>query len=291
MEQEYAFWMDTSAERRLISLDAETHLNRYWDDDPQPRQESWFEDTELAHNIPTDKKPDFYRHIRAGAESGWDFSSRWLADQRNLSTIETTNIIPVDLNAILYYIETRLATWIPLVNSESLYSSHYYHKQADKRLQAIHTYHWSPETHFFHDYHIYNRQVTPVYSLAASFPLFFGIATQQQAESVAIKLEQDFLKDGGLVTTLNATQEQWDHPNGWAPLHYITIEGLKRYGFDTLATTISQRWCETIEKNFQRHGVVLEKYNVVTPLADVTGGEYEVQQGFGWTNGVYAQLK
>jgi neutral trehalase len=34
--------------------------------------------------------------------SGWDFSSRWFADGHLLGTIQTTNLIPVDLNCLLY---------------------------------------------------------------------------------------------------------------------------------------------------------------------------------------------
>ena len=37
------------------------------------------------------------------------FSTRWFADAENLSTIRTADIIPVDLNCLLYQLETTLA--------------------------------------------------------------------------------------------------------------------------------------------------------------------------------------
>ena len=37
-------------------------------------------------------KEQLYTDLASGAESGWDFSSRWLADGTNLSTIRTTQV-------------------------------------------------------------------------------------------------------------------------------------------------------------------------------------------------------
>ncbi len=79
-------------------------MNRYWDDNPAPRQESYREDIETAEKSKRNKA-EMYQHLRAGAESGIDFSSRWFADSKRLVTIQTTNYIPVDLNALLYKLE------------------------------------------------------------------------------------------------------------------------------------------------------------------------------------------
>ena len=46
------------------------------------------------------EKTNLYRHIRATCESGWDFSSRWLRDKNQLSSLYTIELIPVDLNAL-----------------------------------------------------------------------------------------------------------------------------------------------------------------------------------------------
>ena len=123
------------------------------------------------------------------------------------------------------------------------------------------------------------------------FPLYAGIASHQQAEKVAKRLEKDFLKTGGLVTTLKETGQQWDYPNGWAPLQWVAIEGLRRYGYDELADEIRRRWLSLNEDVFNDTHRLVEKYNVIGGNGLGGGGEYALQDGFGWTNGVYIALK
>ena len=43
---------------------------------------------------------------------------------------------------------------------------------------------------------------------------------------MASVIENQLLQAGGIVSTLNDTGQQWDAPNGWAPLQWITIKGL-----------------------------------------------------------------
>jgi len=100
----------------------------------------------------------------------------------------------------------------------------------------------------------------------------------------------EFLKPGGLVTTLNKTAQQWDSPNGWAPLQWFAVQGFNYYGFNADAQTIIARWLTMIEANFATDHCLLEKYNVCDPAHRAEGGEYKVQQGFGWTNGVTARF-
>jgi alpha,alpha-trehalase len=105
LKREYAFWMDGAeqlqpggAHRRVVKLKNGEILNRYWDDRDTPRDESYREDLITAQ---ASQRPaaDVYRNLRAAAESGWDFSSRWLADGKTLASIRTTEILPVDLNS------------------------------------------------------------------------------------------------------------------------------------------------------------------------------------------------
>ena len=104
-------------------------------------------------------------------------------------------------------------------------------------------------------------------------------------------LIQKLLKKGGIVTTENTTSQQWDSPNGWAPLQFFSALGLESYGFTKEANDIMQRFCNTVEDRFAATGALLEKYNVCTPNETAGGGEYDVQLGFGWTNGVYTYFK
>ncbi|KAK6050818.1 alpha,alpha-trehalase [Cooperia oncophora] len=68
------------------------------------RPESYREDTNAAESITNENsKRQFYQDIASAAESGWDFSTRWFADKLTLTSIQTTNILPVDLNAFICY--------------------------------------------------------------------------------------------------------------------------------------------------------------------------------------------
>ena len=293
IEKEYAFWMNGAqsisdmqdakqASEHLVRMPSGALLNRYYDSDASPRPESYREDIETAELVGA-KSVEFYRHIRAACESGWDFSSRWLADENALSSIRTTEIVPVDLNALLYFVESTLAR----VGTEASK----YREAAVNRKQAINTYLWNEDKACFYDYHYPSNTQTTVLSAAATVPLFVELATNAQAEGVNIALKAHLLARGGIVTTANTTTQQWDSPNGWAPLQWFAVKGLLNYGFSDEASDIINRFTQTIEDHFARTGVMLEKYNVCEPDKTASGGEYEVQLGFGWTNGVYTRFK
>ena len=241
LKKEYQFWMNEAGENasqkgaaqlRTVTMPCGATLNRYFDTEPTPRPESYREDIETAEHIGADKS-QFYQHVRAACESGWDFSSRWLANPNSLASIRTTEIIPVDLNALLVTLEQTLAS-VTKGAEQARYSA-----ASAARINAINI----------------------------------------------------LLKKGGVVTTSNATSQQWDAPNGWAPLQLFAVEGLRNYGFEMQAQTIMLRFCKTIERHFALSGVLLEKYNVCEPEIKAGGGEYDVQLGFGWTNGVYTRFQ
>lgn len=291
VEKEYMFWMDETGEhgRRTVEVNTESGsvtLNRYWDDFPAPREESWYEDMELAEGFPIHQREKLFRNIRAACESGWDFSSRWFADVMNLSSMETTNILPLDLNTLIWYMEEKLADW-HRVEGDSVKADRYT-RLAAIRERAIQDLMWSDEKGFFFDFRIDEGKMTDIWSLASVYPLYFGMAEKKQAESVASHLEKKFLKDGGLITTTVETGQQWDSPNGWAPLQWMAYKGLQRYGFDELALTIRSRWMKLNKAVYLRTGKMVEKYNVEDLSKKGGGGEYPLQDGFGWSNGVYS---
>ena len=113
----------------------------------------------------------------------------------------------------------------------------------------------------------------------------------EQATAIAKALEDKFLKAGGLVSTIDHSGQQWDAPNGWAPLQWMTYQGLKNYGHHALAEKIRHNWCTLCEKTYAKTGKMMEKYDVENPDALGGGGEYPNQDGFGWTNGVYLKMK
>ena len=296
LEKEYAFWMQGSEEltnektalRRVVKMPCGGKLNRYWDDEAAPRAESLREDLALAEGLAEHKKPDFYRHIRAACESGWDFSSRWLAEPSSLSSIQTTDILPIDLNCLLYNLEKQLSKFNKLLGNSQ--QADLFSDYAAARRTLINKYMWSEQQHFFVDYNHHKASQSKVLSAAACTALFFNLATEQQAQHIAERLSRDFLKAGGIVTTVTSTSQQWDSPNGWAPLQWFAVKGLNNYGFSDLSKRIMQNWLTMVENDFSVNQCLLEKYNVCVPQLKAGGGEYVVQQGFGWTNGVTSRF-
>lgn len=290
LEKEYDFWMAGSeklsdnliAERRLIAVN-NGYLNRYWDDSDVPRQESHAEDVELAKRCGRDAA-SLYRDIRSGCESGWDFSSRWLADQHSLASIQTSQIMPVDLNAIMYKLESTLAHAFKI--ADNVKRANLFQDHATHRKQFIQSLFFDDKEGFFVDLSLPDLKSSSTLSLAAAFPLFFELATPDQARRVAERIQRDFLKPGGWVSTLNNSGQQWDAPNGWAPLQWIVFRGLMNYGFADEADRGAKRWVENNLNVYSQTGKLLEKYDVEHIGALPTGGEYAVQDGFGWTNAV-----
>ncbi len=294
---EYRFWMkgrsklarqEHKAFARVAEMPNGIMLNRYYDNKTTPRPESLHEDQTAADEAP-DRQPDrVFLHLRAAAESGWDFSSRWFSDTHNIGTIHTADLIPIDLNCLLYDLEQTIAEAYRLCHQSVL--ARRFEVAAERRAKGINTYCWNSRTGFFFDYNFHHGEQTPHFTLAAVFPLFSRIATTEQARAVADRIEKDFLKPGGLTTTLTNSGQQWDAPNGWAPLQWIAIQGLRNYGYHSLAREIKSRWVKTNLKIFSEKKKLVEKYNVVDTHHLGSGGEYPLQDGFGWTNGVLSAL-
>ncbi len=294
MEKEYNWWMEgadklgsNGEHRRVVKLPDGSILNRYYDDNNAPRQESYLQDVTTSKTYVA-KDGKAFVNLRAGAESGWDFSSRWLADTMHLNTIETTNIIPVDLNSLLYKYESILSIAATAATQDA--KAKVYQKKAEKRKAAISKYCWNKELNYFFDYDFKHGHTTNKITVAGVMPLFCNVATPEQAEGVKNGLEKNLVKDGGVVTSVYHTGQQWDAPNGWAPLQFISVQGLMNYGFNDLAKTIAERWMNVNEKVFKATGKMLEKYNVEDISLESGGGEYPTQDGFGWSNGIYLKF-
>lgn len=297
MVAEYRFWMkgkrklikaEHKAYARVVELPNGRYMNRYYDNKMTPRPESLDEDTQTAKLAAHRESDRLFLHLRAAAESGWDFSSRWFLDPEDISTIHTADIVPVDLNCLLYQLEQTIAESYQAIKNPLL--ARKFQSAAERRAKAIQTYCWDPKEKFFVDYNFHHEAPTGRLSLAAVFPLYARIATKEQADAVANRLKKDFLKPGGLVSTLVNTGEQWDAPNGWAPMQLIAIEGLRQYGHHELANEIKHRWIRVNMKVYAEHHKLVEKYDVEGKHGLGGGGEYPLQDGFGWTNGVLAAL-
>jgi alpha,alpha-trehalase len=293
LRREYGFWMAgvetlkvPGAHRRVVRLADGLVLNRYWDDIDSPRDEAWREDVNLARS--SGREPhQLYRDIRAAAESGWDFSSRWQSDPRSLASIRTTQLVPVDLNSLLFGLEQAIRAGCERVGDKACASE--FTRHASARRRAIDQYLWDDANGFYVDYLWTNGRRSAVLSAATLYPLFESVASATQAMRVAAAVRASLLAKGGLATSTLSTGEQWDAPNGWAPLQWIAVRGLREAGVAPLAASIACRWLVTVTTAYKNGGKLVEKYNVAT-LGGGGGGEYPLQDGFGWTNGVTRQL-
>lgn len=302
MRREHAYWMDGAgtlapgqAHRRVVALPDGQVLNRYWDDRDTPREESWREDVATAA-LSHRPAAEVYRDLRAAAESGWDFSSRWLSEESHagedrtqaLASICTTSIIPVDLNAFLHKLETKIAQLSRETGDQA--TAEQFKAHAERRRQAMDMYLWKASQGAFFDWDWTRQAARSDLNAATVVPLFTGTASQQQADALAATVQAQLLCPGGFSTTRLDTGEQWDRPNGWAPLQWMAASGLADYGHKDLAETIRERWLNTVRDVYTRDGKLVEKYALrPTHRASAQGGgggEYPLQDGFGWTNGV-----
>lgn len=294
--KEHRFWMEGADALRpgdayghCVRMDDGTLLNRYWDTRETPREEAHAEDVETAQRS-TRPHTQVYRDLRAGAASGWDFSSRW-CDNGKLETIRTTAILPVDLNAFIYKLEQQIAELSAADGQRQQAAA--FAERAQMRRQAIDRLQWNDTAGAYLDYDWERHAPREALNAATSTPLYVGLANQTQAERVAKALRTRLLEKGGLGASEVETGEQWDRPNGWAPLQWLAIHGLRHYALHELADDIAHRWLHTVSGLYQRESKLVEKYALIGSPGEAVGGgggEYPLQDGFGWTNGVTRKL-
>jgi alpha,alpha-trehalase len=292
LRKEYDYWMDGAeqlqpgeARRHVVCLEHGAVLNRYWDDRDTPREESYAEDVATAQ-VSGRPVHEVWRDLRAAAESGWDFSSRWLAQPDRLGSIRTTAILPVDLNAFLHKLESKLADLSEATGDPA--EAARFRGNADRRRLAMNKLLWDEGIGAFLDYDWMLGERRPQLNAAALAPLFVGLASAPQAGRTADIVRALLLDEGGIATTQLQSGQQWDQPNGWAPLQWIGISGLRDYGLHDLANDIAHRWLKTVSGLYSRESKLVEKYALCGGSG--SGGEYPLQDGFGWTNGVTRKL-
>ena len=236
------------------------------------------------------QRGDVYRHLRAGAESGIDFSSRWLRDTQNLMTIHTTDFIPPDLNALLYNLEMTISKAKMIQGDEN--SGGTYRRKALQRQKAIQKYCYDDVTGYYYDYDYKGQYKSKAVTPAGMYPFFFFENNPGKAviDKMVVTIKTKLLKAGGIATSVHNTGQQWDAPNGWPPLQWMTIGALEKLGQKDFAKDIAQRWIKLNIRVYKETGKLMEKYDVADINRLAGGGEYPSQDGFGWTNGVLLKL-
>lgn len=226
-----------------------------------------------------------YLNDLAEAESGWDMSPRF--------SRHALNYVPIDLNCLLYKYERDFAFAERVLGDEAAAAA--WEQAAHTRRMTINELLWSDIRSFYYDYDYTKRKRGSVDSLAAYYAMWAGVASEKQAAKLVSALKK-FDQKGGLATTdampLNQFMPggrplQWAYPNGWAPLQYIVVKGLQKYGYHDEARQVALKWVHTNLSWFNKYGVFLEKYNVVQTDKHPVKGLYPSQTGFGWTNSIF----
>jgi alpha,alpha-trehalase len=292
LEKEYTYWMTGN---RVVQLPDGALLNRYWDDADGPRLESYKEDVELgeivAHGLTGEARrrrlAKFYKDMRAGAASGWDYSARWFADGQTLATICTTDILPVDLSCLLACSEETLA--IAHMTAGNHAKAYQYFRRLDARGRAINAHHWDPEMGVYRDKNWVTGEQTKVLSAAMGYALYAGVSDRQQSMRVLDWFRRtDFLTPGGISTTDADTIERWDgRKNIWFPTNWATARGMVRQGHEfggdegkqllEFGQEVQAAYLDAKGKEYDLHRMVYEKHDGDNPTRIYDGGEYPNQ--------------
>ncbi|CAG8446565.1 1715_t:CDS:2 [Diversispora eburnea] len=244
--KEYNFWRQNNSIRIISPKSKKLYtLNRYIVNNNAPRPESYLDDfntVELNNTLNSTAREELYADIATTAESGWDFSSRWVKEpfknsstnDNNYEILRTLNadvIIPIDLNSILYMNEITLSEFSEKVGEEKMIDT--FKNAAKKRLEGITDLFWDEELELFMDYNISSESRSEVFSLASYFPFWAeSLPKDFITNSTTILDTFSYITDllskypGSPPTTLINSGLQWDFPNSWPPLNYVLIKGL-----------------------------------------------------------------
>ena len=266
LDQEYSFWM----KYRLVSLTKNQKtftLNSYNVSSSVPRPESYREDFTKASE--SSNAPRYYSNVMSAAESGWDFSSRWFTDPQDIKTILITDMVPVDLNAILFRNEFIMSELHQKLQNQN--QSLAYEQAMKNREEAINTLLWDSTKSRWADLNVLSNKLHTDYLYATDLsPLWFGVKPLADVNIILAGYESLLMKHiSGIPASSVHTGQQWDFPNVWAPYHswivgYLrTSSGNKR----NQALDIAQRFVNTVYCGWKKTGYFFEKYN-----ADVIGG-------------------
>ncbi|CZG87929.1 trehalase family glycosidase [Legionella pneumophila] len=225
----------------------------------------------------------FYIADRTVRESGFDITAKFGPFSAGI-----LDYAPVDLNVLIYQMENDLGIIYKILGNKE--NATIWTQKAEARAALINHYLWDDKAGYYFDYNFKTKQLRPYIYATTFYPLWAGIASKDQAQSLVNNLPV-LLTRGGLLTSCYIQGVQWDAPFGWAPLQYFAVLGLNRYGYKELALDIANRFVNTIHIGFQEAHTLFEKYDVQNMSIHT---ENKIQYsyntnvvGFGWTNGVY----
>lgn len=298
LETELNFWLDSRT--ITVNKDGESYtLLRYYAPTAGPRPESYYEDyhTSLHFNT-SESRQDFYIELKSAAESGWDFSSRWFIDAEGGNTGDLVNlrivdIVPVELNAIFANALENLSWFRRILGNRQKAAR--WGSLARLWRHNIKQVFWNEEVGIWLDYDISNQKHRNYFYPTNLAPLWMQTVSTKDIVKHAPRIVQ-YMRDsgalryrGGIPASLVRSGEQWDLPNSWPPLVSIVVNALEALETDEskeMAFQLAQDYVRACYIGFQEHQQMFEKYDAEYPGQYGSGGEYTVQEGFGWSNGV-----
>ena len=262
-----------------------------------------FEHAYLTGSIKVPELDKFFIDDRAMRESGNDASYRLQYD--------CSDLVTVDLNSLLYKIETDIAGIIEKNFDGSLKFNGYtetsseWLKKAAERKKLMDKYLWNEDKGMYFDYNFVKREQTNFISATTFYPIWARCASSHQAERLIRNALPLLEMPGGIAgsteesrgpITKERPQTQWDFPFAWAPQQILLWYGLKNYNRDDIAKRLIYKWLYTITVNaYNYNGTIAEKYDAVSRSSQVfaeygnvgTKFSYITREGFGWTNASY----
>ncbi|KAK3874699.1 hypothetical protein Pcinc_020379 [Petrolisthes cinctipes] len=306
LQQEFQFW-ENERSVQISDREGKNHLvAQYNAQVGEPRPESFREDYRLAQGLAPEDQEKLYVELKSGAESGWDYSTRWLINNNTnngtLKDLKVTHIVPVDLNSLLCMNARILSEFYKKIGNFG--SAKTYQDLADVKNETMSKIFWDKTDGMWYDYDMNAQSKRRYFYLSNIHPLWSGCYGITEPRDQVLEYVINYLKNkkitdhvGGIPTSLENSGQQWDFPNAWAPLQHIAIMGLHNartihYAAESTAFSLAEKWVRTNWKGYQQANphAMFEKYNVSVVGLPGGGGEYSVQAGFGWSNAVAMRL-
>ncbi|EFO20256.2 trehalase [Loa loa] len=263
-----------------------------------PRPESYRVDVEAAVKVKQEDRQKFFQDLASAAESGWDFSSRWFKDRQTMQSIETTNVVPVDLNALLCW-NANILKYLASITGDKKKVAEFESKK-ESISEALNAVFYNNTEKSWFDYNLRTKSHNVIFYPSNVMPLFTQCYSEIEYEKPAdivnfMDRSNLFGYQNGVPTSLETSSgEKWDFPNGWAPLQHIIIEGMRKSNnpdVQELAYKLAKKWVLANYRVYQATNQMWDKIDIIgTVPKPGSGGEYNVQDGFGWTNGVILDL-
>lgn len=284
--------------KQMIRVIEEDLLTEWWDFETGKLHKRQVLPTVEKYGLLTRYTRMHFHPLLTGCEDGKDHN--WI------SATYGSDYLPVQLNAIIYQMLTVLIDYFKdekLGNDKT--KADLYRQYQQQLYKDFQKFFWCEKGKWkgFRNYSIHKSSEGSILygDLSAEvWPLFVGIATEEQAEVIKNNLAKYYAGDLGLATTSLELREggsiqqepqggwtfQWEYPNCWPPLMYVAVEGLKKYGYEKEALDYQKRWIKAVEIEFP----IIHGFAEKSPYAQdvpIFEGYYGVVHGFGWTIGVY----